>query len=144
MIVRPGDTLNTGNGQELKLKYPDYSSVEVKDNTSALIVKSETKKEIQLLRGSLKVGIVKQDAKAPMTIHTSFAVIKITEGMAVVSLSDTQDFIEVLSGEAVIEHASANIIKNAGPGQKFTISNEGIVESGLAKIKEETRELNNE
>ena len=144
MIVRPGDTLNTGNSQELKLKYPDYSSVEVKDNTSAMVVKSDSRKELQLLRGTLKVSAVKQDAKSPFTIHTSFGIIKITEGMALISLSDTQDFIEVLSGTAVIEHNTANINKSAGPGQKFTISNDGVVEAGLAKIKEETRELNNE
>ena len=144
MVVHPGDTLNTGNAQELKLKYPDYSSLEIMDNTSALVVKSESRKELQLLRGSCKVSIVKQSAGAPMTIHTSFAVIKITEGMAKIALSDTNDFIEVLSGEAVIEHVSANIVKNATPGQKFTISNEGVIDASLAKIKEETRELSNE
>lgn len=144
MIIHPGDTLNTGNDQELKLKYPDYSTIEVKDNSSALIVKSKTKKEIQLLRGSLKVSAVKQNAKTPMTIHTSFALIKITEGMAGIALSDTSDFIEVLSGSVLIEHASANISKSAGPGQKFAVSSEGVTEIDLTKIKEETRELSNE
>ena len=142
MIVRPGDTINTGLKHELKLKYPDHTLVEVKENSNAVIVNSESKKEIQLLRGALKLSVTPQPS--PVTVHTTFGIIKISEGMAIITLSEDNDLIEILSGSVILEHSSMDVVKNATPGQKFSITNEGMEEVKTEKIKKETRELSNE
>ncbi|MCM8539172.1 MAG: FecR family protein [Lentisphaeraceae bacterium] len=144
MIIAPGDTLSTGTSHELKLKYPDRSAVEIYENSNALIVKSESKKEIQMLRGSLKVSVIPQSEKTPFTIHTTFGTIKIVEGMAKISISDDKDVIETQSGQVFIEHASNGTTQTAKPGQVFTLSVTGLEDKELSKLKKETRELTNE
>lgn len=144
MIINPGDTLNTGTGQELKLKYPDHCGVEIFQNSNAIIVKSESKKEIQMLRGSLKVSVIPQQQKTPFTIHTTFGTIKIVEGMAKITISDDLDIIETQSGQVIIEHASNGSTQTAKPGQVFTINATVLAEKENDKLKNETRELTNE
>lgn len=142
MVIRPGDTLNTGTGQSMKLKYPDHTGIEVRENSNAVIVESESRKEIQLLRGGLKISTTPQHE--PMTIHTTFGIIKIKEGMAEISLSETSDAVQVLSGSVIIEHATSDIVKNATPGKSFSLSNEGMEEVTAITDKKEKRELTNE
>ncbi|MCM8529385.1 MAG: FecR family protein [Lentisphaeraceae bacterium] len=144
MIISPGDTLNTGTDHELKLKYPDHTAVEIFENSNAQIVKSDSKKEIQMLRGSLKASVIPQQQKAPFTVHTTFGTIRIVEGMAKISISDDLDIIETQSGEVLIEHASNGATQKAKPGQVFALSVNGLENKEISKVKNETRELSNE
>ena len=142
MLIKPSDTLNSGFNERIYLKYPDQTKVELNPSTSAILVKSYTSKEMQLLNGSIKLSVTPQQEDTPMIVQSAYASVRISEGVTIISLLGDMDSILVLSGSATVEHANGTDTKTVTAGNFLTLDQEQFFE--IEKIKKEKRETSDE
>jgi hypothetical protein len=127
MLIKPGDTLNTGSQETMTLRYPDHTSVEVLANSNLILVKSTASKEILFLQGSIKLNVLLQAEGSPFTVQTRYGSVRINTGVVNIFLRDGKDFIEVLGGSVVVEQAGGENSKKVLAGQNVTVSEQDIL-----------------
>jgi hypothetical protein len=126
MLIKPGDTLNTGSKETMTLRYPDHTNIEILGNSNLILVKSTTSKKLLFLQGSIKLNVLPQPEGAPFMLQTRYANVRISGGITSISLRDGKDLIEVFSGSLVVEHSNGHS-QQVLAGQDVSISEQDIV-----------------
>jgi hypothetical protein len=126
MVIRPGDTLSTNSSDILKMRYPDNSQIDLHANTIAVVVDAGSRKELQLLRGSIQSTITPQNDEAPLTIKVSFAEIQTVSGKNYIQLKDGLATVKVLDGSAKIDHPGSDRVVKLQAGETAIIDGSGI------------------
>ena len=126
MLIKPGDTLNTGSKEKVILKYPDQTTVELGPDTNVILVESGVVKELQHLSGKLKLSVHPQGEKTPFTVHSNNADVRISEGITSISVQDKEDLIEVLSGSVIIGQPGMGNNQQFSAGRKVSVSKDNI------------------
>ncbi|MBN1670681.1 MAG: FecR domain-containing protein [Kiritimatiellae bacterium] len=73
MHVRPGDRIRTDGAGTLGLRFPDGSTVLVKENTECELIAQQRGKRLTLAAGQLRIDAAKQPAGFPMRLSTPHA-----------------------------------------------------------------------